>query len=342
MRFKDITGNDDVKRALVGMVDSGRIPHAIMFHEDDGGGAVPMALAFLQYVFCRQRQDGDSCAECPRCGKISKMIHPDVHFTFPVATGGKISKTENALSDVYLPQWRELVASNPYFTESELLETLGVAGKSTSIYVAEAEAIINIFTLNPVEGGYRAVVIYLPEKLNANAANRLLKSIEEPMPQTIFLLITHSPEDVILTIRSRCQLMRVRPDGRRNPAQAEVSANEEIFRRLVQALSGRDLVAALEIADELAALPSREAAVSFCEDATRYLRWLFLMGQGMESLAGLNQERKAWYGSVAASVKKSFPRAAMSHFDKARMLIERNVNIKILFCDLVDKLTMTI
>jgi len=326
----------------VGMVDSDRIPHAIMFHEDDGGGAVPLAQAFLQYVFCRNRQDGDSCTECPRCGKISKLIHPDVHYTFPVATGGKISKADNAISDVYLPQWRELVARDPYFTEADLLDALGVAGKSTSIYVAEAEAVINMFALNPVEGGYRAVVIYLPEKLNTNAANRLLKSIEEPMPKTIFLLITHSPEDVILTIRSRCQLMRVRPDGRRNPGVAEISPNEELFRSLMQALAGRDLSAALEIADELAALPSRERAVSFCEDATQYLRWLFLMGQKMEALAGLSPERASWYASMASSVKKAFPRAAMSHFDRARMLIERNVNIKILFCDLVDKLMITI
>ena len=342
MRFKDINGNEDVRRALVSMVDSGRIPHAIMFHEDDGGGALPLALAFLQYVFCRAPQDGDSCGECPRCSKISKLIHPDVHFTFPVATGGKITKTDNALSDVYLQQWRDLVLRDPYFTEADLLEELGVAGKSTSIYVAEAEAIINMFALNPVEGGYRAVVIYLPEKLNSNAANRLLKSIEEPMPKTIFLLITHSPEDVILTIRSRCQLVRVRPDGRRNPGVGGLTQSEELFRRLMETLVARRLSDALDIADELAALPSRESAVAFCEDATLYLRWLFLMGQGMKDLAGLSPDRADWYASMATKVKKSFPRLAMAHFDKARMLIERNVNIKILFCDLVDKLTLNI
>ena len=121
MRFADITGNEDVVKALAGMVDSGKIPHAIMLHEDDGGGAFPLAQAFLQYLYCKNRSGGDSCGSCPSCGKVSKLIHPDIHYIFPVNTGRSVD---------FAAQWRELVQTNPNFTENELGEALGIEGKT--------------------------------------------------------------------------------------------------------------------------------------------------------------------------------------------------------------------
>ena len=152
------------------MVDSGKVPHAIMFHEDDGGGGVPIALAFLQYLFCKDKAGGDSCGACPSCNKISKLIHPDVHFIYPVNTGA---------STDFAAQWRELVLSNPVFTENDLREALGIEGKNAMIKVDEAKTVLDILSLYALERGYRALVMYLPEKMNKEAANRLLKAVEE-------------------------------------------------------------------------------------------------------------------------------------------------------------------
>ena len=205
MTFAQLQGNEDVKKALVGMVDSGRIPHAILFHEDDGGGAFPLCLAFLQYLFCRHRTGGDACGQCPSCGKIARLIHPDVHFIFPTGAG--------MLSEQYMEPLRKLVADRPAFREAELLEALGLSGKLPLIAVAESRRLLEKLSLSALEGGWRAVVIYLPERLNAEAANRLLKMIEEPPAQTQFLLITHQIDKLLVTISSRCQRIRVRPAG---------------------------------------------------------------------------------------------------------------------------------
>ena len=321
MRFSEITANEDVLRALSGMVDSGKIPHAIMLHEDDGGGAVGLANAFLQYLYCKSRSGGDSCGECPSCNRISKLIHPDVHYIFPVNAGN--------LSVNFAKQWRELVLGNPVFTENDLTEALGIEGKSSLIAVGEAKAMLDTLSLSALEGGYRSVVIYLPEKMNQEAANRLLKVIEEPPRLTQFVLITHSPEKILQTIASRCQRIRVMPCSGLRKTRVEFPE----FDTLMDALVRKDLSAALEASDALAALPSRESAKSFCVFAGERLRDIFLAQQGLSAA----DERT---GRLASSLKKTFPRTALQAFDRARMLIERNVNLKILFTDLANRLYM--
>ena len=134
MTFSDIQGNEEVKAAFRTMVDSGRIPHAILLHEDDGGGAMPLVLAFLQYLYCEHRSGGDACCSCPSCNRVSKLIHPDIHFIFPSSAGTS--------SADWAPKWRPLLASNPSFTENELAEALGIEGKSLVIAVSEAKALL--------------------------------------------------------------------------------------------------------------------------------------------------------------------------------------------------------
>jgi len=332
MRFSEIQGNGEVLAALSGMVDSGRIPHAIMLHEDDGGGAIEIALAFLQYLYCHSRRDGDSCGECPSCNKISKLIHPDVHFIFPV--------TSPNTSTGCLTAWRELVRSNPHFTETELSEALGMEGKSSIIAVGESKALLETLSLSALEGGYRSVVIYLPEKMNQEAANRLLKMIEEPPALTQFLLITHSPEKVLTTISSRCQRIRV---VSHMPARAvsgeSAGLYSDLFGRLMDALVGRDLLASIGVGEEIAALPSRESAKAFCKFAADRLRCIFILQQRLDALKADDDPRLAVW---ASKCRKTFPRIASGHVDRALSLIDRNVNLKILFTDLVDRLYMTI
>lgn len=324
MRFAQLHGNEDVVKALVGMVDSGRVPHAIMFQEDDGGSAFPLCIAFLQYLYCEHRGGGDSCGVCPACNKISKFIHPDVHFVYPTAA--------STISLQYIAQFRQLSVSNPYFTESQLSSALGIEGKNSLIAVSEAKHLLETLSLSALESGYRSVLIYLPEKMNADAANRLLKIIEEPPLQTQFLLITHHSERVLQTISSRCQQIRVRPAGAADSAAA--FASPELFSALMDALMRRDLLAALDAGEAIAALPSRETAKSFCKFASYQLRFIFLAQQGLGSLGAGGEDVLKW----ASAVPKTFPRAALAVLDKTSFMIDRNVNARLLFTDMVDRL----
>lgn len=290
------------------MVDTGKVPHAIMLHEDDGGGGLGVALDFLSYLY----KDAN---------KVGKLIHPDVHFIYPIISG--------KYSVSYIAEWRALVTSNPRFTENDFNAALGVEGKSTGIAVSEAKELLDTLNLSALEGGYRTAVIYLPEKMNAAAANKLLKVIEEPPVLTQFVLVTHAPEKVLATIRSRCQQFRVLP-----PREKVSGPVFEQFSELLTAIVRRDLSAALEVVDSLAALPSRENTKAFCKFAADTLRDVFLVQQGMQSLANDGADVARW----AEVLPKTFPRAAVADLDRARMLIDRNVNAKILFTDLVDRM----
>ena len=327
MTFAQVQGNEDVKQALVGMVDSGRIPHAILFHEDDGGGAFPLALAFLQYLFCRERRNGDSCGSCPSCGKIAKLIHPDVHFVFPTAAG--------VLAEQYMEPLRKLVAERPDFREAELSEALGIEGKNSVIAVAESRRLLEKLSLSALEGGWRAVIIYLPERMNAEAANRLLKMIEEPPAQTQFLLIAHQLERVLTTISSRCQRIRVRPAGE---TAGPVFADADLLDELMNALLGRNLPEALEVSERIASLPSREQAKAFCTFAADRFRQVFLAQQGVEGAGEISPQARDW----AAKCRKTFPRQALEIMNRTQTLIGRNVNMKILFTDMADRLYLQI
>ena len=327
MTFAQVPGNQEVKQALIGMVDAGRVPHAILFHEDDGGGAFPLALAFLQYLYCKHRSGGDSCGQCPSCGKIAKLIHPDVHFLFPTASG--------VLSEQYMEPLRRLVAERPSFCEAELLEALGLEGKIPMIAVAESRRLLEKLSLSALEGGYRAVVIYLPERMNAEAANRLLKMIEEPPQQTQFLLISHQVEKVLVTISSRCQRIRIQPTGQ---AAEAGFAEAGLLDELMTALLGKDLLGALEVSERIASLPSRESAKAFCIFAADRLRQMFLCQQGVQGLGACAPEVERWAGQC----RKTFPRQALEVLDRAMTLIGRNVNLKILFADMADRLYLLI
>ena len=327
MTFAQIQGNEDVKQALIGMVDTGRIPHAILFHEDDGGGAFPLALAFLQYLVCRERSGGDSCGRCPSCGKVGRLIHPDVHFVFP--TGA------TTLSEQYLDPFRRLVSEHPSFREAELNDALGITGKSPLIAVGESRRLLEKLSLSALEGGWRAVVIYLPERMGVEAANRLLKIIEEPPAQTEFLLIAHQMERVLPTIASRCQRIRVRPVG---AAAGPESADADVLDELMAALLGRDLFGALDVADRLAANASRESAKAFCAFTADRLRQVFLAQQGVEGVGEISPQARGW----AAKCRKTFPRQALEVLNRTQTLIGRNVNLKILFTDMTDRLFLLI
>ena len=320
--------NAAVAAALRQMAESGRIPHAMLFHENDGGGAYLMVLDFLDRVYGHN----------PR---VKKLIHPDIHFVFPVAGPDK------PVSDQFIGKWRTLMQENPCFFENELYSAIGIEGKQGNISVHEARLILDKLSLSAVEGGWRTVVLYLPEKMNIQAANTLLKMIEEPPENTLFLLITHEPEKVMPTIFSRCLFLRVRPMSREemravHPQQDEdLTVLSDLFHDLLNAIVRRDLLGAQETAEAVAALDSREKQKRFCRVAGEALRSLFLLQQGLDGLSDILPDEESFYREMAGKVKKTFPRQGMAALDRALLLLERNVNQKILFADLANRLYMT-
>ena len=351
MRIAEIIGNDTVVKALASMADSGRVAHAMLMYENEGCGALALALAYVQYLNCANPSGGDSCGECPSCRQMSKLIHPDVHFVFPVNKGPKTSD-DKPTSESYLKYWRELAMADSYFTEADLQKAIGIESKSGLIAVAEAKSIISKLSLSSVSDGYKAVIFYLPEKMNQETANRLLKLVEEPPQKTLFLFITHAPEKVLQTIFSRCQSIRVMPLTKEEAAKVQALKPEDdreeynlymdLFADLVNALVARDLMTALECGETMAALDSREKQKAFCTFAGDCIRKIFMIQQNMSELAGVSHEEEDFYRGVAGRLAKTFCSRTITNIEKAVAMIERNVNSKIVFCDLVNRMFLSV
>ena len=351
MRFADVIGNASVAKVLSSMADSGRVAHAMLMYENEGCGALALALAYVQYLNCSNPSEGDSCGECPSCRQMSKLIHPDVHFVFPVNKGPKTSD-DKPVSESYIKFWRELAIANPYFVEADLQRAIGIESKNGLIAVAEARSIINKLSLTSVADGYKAVIFYLPEKMNQETANRLLKMVEEPPEKTVFIFITHAPEKVLQTIFSRCQSIRVLPLTKEeaetvkalNPFddREEYDLFMELFSDLMNALAGRDLMAVLECGEVMAALESREKQKAFCTFASDCIRKIFMLQQNLPQIAGVSDEEKEFYDRMAGCIGKGFCMKSITNIEKVVAMIDRNVNSKILFCDLVNRMFISI
>ena len=210
MQFKEIIGQKETIGHLVRGVDGGRIGHAQLFTGDEGFGALPLAVAYVQYINCTNRHDGDSCGVCPSCRQIAQLAHPDVHFVFPVNTPKGRSSSEKPLSDRFLPEWRKIFAeTGGYFNEPMWYSAIDIDNKQGNISTFEADEIIRKLSFKSFESEYKAVVVWLPERMNVQAANKLLKILEEPWSKTLFLLVSASPDRQLATILSRTQSVAV-------------------------------------------------------------------------------------------------------------------------------------
>ena len=200
MLFNQIIGQEHIKNHLKVSAENGRIPHAQLFVGKEGSGTLPMAIAYAQFLLCNFSDNAEVCGL-----KCEKLQHPDLHFAFPVTTNEKVKK--HPVSNLFLEEWRTFVASQPYGSLFNWLQHIGVEKKQGIIGVDEAEEIVKKLTLKSYEGGFKVMIIWMAEKMNIAAANKLLKLIEEPPKKTIFLLITENEEQLINTIKSRCQAL---------------------------------------------------------------------------------------------------------------------------------------
>lgn len=206
MFFKDIIGQEQVKERLRLELHEGRVPHAQLFAGPEGSGALPLAIAYARFLLCTHRGETDACGTCPSCVKLNKLAHPDLHFVFPVV---KRKGRSDTVSDDYIREWRELAISTPYFGLNHWLDAMGAENQQAQIFVKESDELTRKLSLKSSEGGYKVVVLWLPEKMKVECANKLLKLLEEPPALTVFLLVSEEPDHILPTILSRTQRVNV-------------------------------------------------------------------------------------------------------------------------------------
>lgn len=201
MLFSDVIAQDSIKARLGRLLATGRVPHALLFAGPAGTGKLPMALALASALLCRDRQGAEeACGACPACRMTATLAHPDLHFVFPIVSKGS---AEGAVSDMYLKEWRQALKEHPYLDYAAWLDEMGTAGKQARIYAAESGQILRKLSVMASQGGYKVMVVWLPELMDPKAANSLLKILEEPPAGTVFVLVSDHAERVLETIRSR-------------------------------------------------------------------------------------------------------------------------------------------
>ena len=209
MLFSEVLGLPHIKNHLTTTAENGRIPHAQLFAGPSGSGTLPMAIAYAQYILCRNTA-GENSTGSEACNiKLNNLTHPDLHFAFPVAVNDRIKK--HPVSNLFLTDWRAFLMKNPYGSLFDWYQKIGIENKQGQMGVDEAQEIVKSLSLKSYEGGYKVMIIWMADKMNTACANKLLKLIEEPPNKTLFILITEEEENIIQTIRSRCQVLHFPP-----------------------------------------------------------------------------------------------------------------------------------
>lgn len=208
MKFSDIPAHDDVKRQLTDMVDDDRMPHALLLEGKSGIGKMMLARALAQYIHCTNRNDGDSCGRCPSCLQHQSFNHIDTHFSFPVIKPK--GKTGAVISDDWIEQWREFIMQSPYMEMNSWVDMLGNANAQPVIYADESLALIRKLNLTSHASRFKIVLMWLPERMNEACANKLLKLLEEPHDDTLFIMVSNEPAKILPTIYSRLRRIEVK------------------------------------------------------------------------------------------------------------------------------------
>ena len=373
MQFSSVVGHNDTKRQLIKLGKDGRVPHAILFGEEQGYGALPLSLAFAQYLSCPNRTETDSCGSCPSCNKFEKLIHPDLHFAFPVSTTKKI--TSKPVSDNFIDSWRKVVRTNPYMGEQELYDEMGAENKLGNIGVAEASLIFRKLSMTAFEGGNKYMVIWLAERMNQEASNKLLKLLEEPPKDTYLFLISQSVDRILPTILSRCRIIKLSPIDRHllserlmiefgiSEADAtlwakisggslsrarraisesqETSAFDNLIADLINGCLSRELMNVISVWEEVALL-TRERQRDFCYKLIEYMRRTYILSLGSEELSYIPESQRTLFAGWSKRIKPAFYEKGFDVVNKAITDIERSVNSKYIFADLSNRFFLSL
>ncbi|MBK8847410.1 MAG: hypothetical protein IPO27_13035 [Bacteroidetes bacterium] len=374
MKFSQILANLHTKEHLINSATTGRISHAQLFHAFPGTGALAMALAYAQFINCLSPIVSDSCGTCSSCIKYEKLSHPDLHFIFPVANTEKI---KDAASINFIETWRKCFLANPYFTINDWLDQIDVENRQLSIKEEEATTIIRNLSYKSFEAKLKVCIIWMAEKMSVITSNKLLKVLEEPPDNTLFILIAENTEKLLPTIISRTQLVYIpKPDddmlkqwmlSKKNISAVEanriirlcdsnISAigqalqneefdfpHEEKFLEWMRVCL-RPLKKAKELVDmtnELAEL-KREGIKQFLIFSIETVRECLIFNHGAKNLQRFNDEVFKNFSVFAPYITQNNIEGFTKELTSAYNQIERNANPKILFYDLTFKLASLI
>jgi len=374
MNFSRIPGQTEIISRLLRSVREERVSHAQLFTGPAGCGSLALALAYAQYVSCEDKKENDSCGVCKSCVKYEKMIHPDLHFVFPVIKGKKVT---DPVSDNYIDDWREFVRKSPFFGLNNWLDTIEVGNAQGLIFASEASEIIRKLSLKTFESDFKIMIIWLPEKMHQATANKLLKMIEEPPEKTLFLLVSEEPDKILPTILSRCQLFKI-PSfsneevksylrstfGTTELKSADIARvangnllraielcendetareNLENFKTLMRHAWKRDVLSLITWSEEISSL-GRESQKNFLSNSLRLLRENLMLSidQLQNNLVFLGGEEAEFSGKFHPFINSNNIYPLVDEFSLAHSHIEANGYAKAIFLDLALKVTKLI
>jgi DNA polymerase-3 subunit delta' len=373
MRFSEVAGHADLKRQLVQSVAEQRVPHAQLFHGPEGSGSLALTLAYATYLSCSDRQADDSCGRCPSCLKFDRLIHPDLHFVFPVFTTKSVKK--DPVSDDFIAEWRKALLESPYITPNQWYSYIGMENKQGSIIKRESEEIMRKLQLKSYESDYKVMIIWMPEKMNQTASNKLLKLIEEPPPMTIFLLVPEDTGPMLPTILSRTQMIRVPriaeldlltalkkkhqvsdeilqsavkiSGGNYVKAEESLMTSEdsafqlELFIRIMRLAYAREFQEIFEWVEELAGL-GRERQKAFLAYAIRMVRENYLLNKEQDELVRMTADEAGFSKKFFPFINDSNVPGMVQEMNAAIIHIEANAYARIVILDFALKLVKLI
>ena len=363
MLFSNIIGQTERKEQLVHSIQNGRVSHAQLFLGHDGSGALPLAMAYAQLLLCKNKTEKDSCGQCSSCTKSNKLIHPDIHFVYPIA----LSKETRMSTDV-AGEWREAFLENPYLNLHDWFSHLSAENKQPVIGVEESGEILRKLSLTTYEGEFKIMIVWLPEKMNVAAANKLLKILEEPPDKTVFLLVSENEEALIRTIVSRTQLIKVNriadeeiklaliekgvssndasriaylADGNFNSALKLISEKQEDnfylhqFREWMRMCFKVDIVGMVGWVEEIAnAKVGREKQKEFLSYGMNIIRECLAGMYGDKKLLRVDGEELDFVQKLSTKLDGNICKQLSDELNEAILHIERNGSGKIIFMDL--------
>lgn len=367
MFFKDIIGQEEAKKRLIKEINEGKIAHARLFYGSEGIGKLPLAIAYARYLSCEHPSHEDACGTCPNCIKYNNLAHPDLHFVFPVIK----KKNKETTSDDYLAEWRELMKENPYFNLRTWVDRMGAENQQAQIFVKESDEIIRKLSLKSNQGGYKIMIIWLPEKMNVECSNKLLKLLEEPPAQTIFLLISEAPNMLLETILSRTQRFNIngieegkiaevlqiqygiQPNDAKNIAHRcegnflkaleTIHLNEEnefFFESFIalMRLSYQRKVRDMKLWSENISSIGRERQKNFLTYCLRMVRENFIYNFHESSITYLSPEEQNFSTRFSPFINERNVIGIMTELEEAQRHIEQNVNARMVFFDFALKM----
>lgn len=372
MQFKDVIGHRPTKQLLIQLAQEQRVPHAMLLIGPPGNGKLAIALAFAQYVNCKNKTETDSCGVCSSCLKYKKLIHPDLHFTIPVIKTSSISKPT---SSDYLTKWREYFIANPYPLYERWNQIIAEENKQGMIYVDEASDIIQKLNKKSYEADYKVSLIWLPETMNLTCANKILKILEEPPANTLFILVTEEEQRLLSTIRSRCQTIRLPKIEEQDLAEALVSHpaiaennpnivariakgnyilaeellledearryNYRQYTSLMRSGYGRNLQELLAWSDELSSI-GRTRQISFLRYCSEFTRENFMSNFQQPELATMDENEEKFARKFAPFIHEKNVMHLFTEFEKSLKDIASNGNPKAVFTDMALKVSKLI